>query len=293
MSRKPFSPADLTPRPARSIISAMRTGLLLCLLLAGSLSASPTAVLTGRVRDAVTKEALVGASVIIEGTVYGNVTNLTGSYVIVMLPEMAGRATAAHVGYGDTSAGFVTASACTTHLDFTLRPSLSSLRTAAKKARARLRLPSRSETRVYERGGFDLGRTLIIRQGGDSVLVQSIGLQRLRPGQRPTRLGPCTTATMIPVDSFLVFWDSLDQLDFWQLKRGYSGSMKKDLPRGSLSVSVQQDSCGGTSKTVGFYAPGACPAEFRLVYELVKSMARFAQPVLHSYGDTIAPSKRR
>lgn len=91
------------------------------LLLTGGLSASPTCVLMGRVRDGRTGEPLVGASVVVRGTERGNATDLNGDYVIVGLPAMTGTATAAYVGYDDTSASFTTTTACTTRLDFGLR----------------------------------------------------------------------------------------------------------------------------------------------------------------------------
>jgi hypothetical protein len=91
------------------------------LLLVGGLSASPTCVLKGHVRDARTGEPLVGASVVVRGTECGNATDLKGNYVIVGLPAMTGTVTAAYVGYDDASASFTTTAACTTHLDFGLR----------------------------------------------------------------------------------------------------------------------------------------------------------------------------
>jgi hypothetical protein len=113
-------------------MSAMRTRfrLAVCvLLLAGSLSALPTCVLRGRVRDARTGEPLVGASVVIKGTERGNATDLNGDYVITGLPAMTGTATAAYVGYNDTSARFTTTAACTTHLNFSLQYPLVQLTT--------------------------------------------------------------------------------------------------------------------------------------------------------------------
>jgi hypothetical protein len=99
-----------------------RLSVVVCiLLLAGGLSASPTCVLKGHVRDARTGEPLVGASVVVRGTECGNATDQNGNYMIVGLPEMTGTATASYAGYSDTSASFTTTAACTTHLDFGLR----------------------------------------------------------------------------------------------------------------------------------------------------------------------------
>jgi hypothetical protein len=95
-----------------------------CILsLAWGLSASPTCVLKGRVRDARTGEPLVGASVVVRGTECGNATDVKGDFVIAGLPAMTGTATASYAGYDDTSASFTTTAACTTHLDFGLQPS--------------------------------------------------------------------------------------------------------------------------------------------------------------------------
>ena len=102
-----------------SIMSTMRTGVLLCVLLAASVSASTTCTLTGRVVDGWTGEPLVGASVVIGGTAYGAPTDSNGMY-LVALPETAGTAIACHAGYDDVSTRFAIAPDCTTRLDFRL-----------------------------------------------------------------------------------------------------------------------------------------------------------------------------
>jgi len=255
----------------------MRIGVLLCLLLAGSVSASPTGVLTGSVRDAMTGEPLVSASVVINGTEYGNATDFKGRYVIVMLPEMTGTATATCVGYDVTSASFVTTAACTTHLDFNLVSFLPALRNAAMKARARL--PARSETRIYEHGGdeTDEERMIEIRQVGHSVFVRTKAGPRWR--DKPNWGGSGWKEGTVLINGFQVFWDSLNRLGFWHLKDHYSGQVsRKGEKSGYVSVSFEKGAQTKTSKTVGFYVPGSCSLGFRRVYDMVWSMGWFAQP---------------
>jgi hypothetical protein len=258
-------------------MSAMRIDVLLFLLLVGSVSASPTGVLIGSVRDAMTGEPLVGASVVINGTEYCNATDLKGHYAIVTLPEMAGRATAGYIGYDDTSASFVTTAACTTHLDFGLVSYLPALRNAAMKARARL--PARSETRIYEHGGdeTDEERMLEIRQVGDSVFFRTKAGPRWR--DKPNWGGSGWKEGTVLINGFQMFWDSLNRLGFWHLKDHYSGQVsRKGEKSGYVSVSFEKGAQAKTSKTVGFYVPESCSLEFRLVYDMVWSMGWFAQP---------------
>jgi hypothetical protein len=269
--------------PESPTMSPMRTRLLLVvcvLLLAGSLSASATGILAGRVRDARTGEPLVGASVVINGTEYGNATDLKGDYIIIRLPEMTGTATAACVGYDDTSARFTTVAACTTHLDFSLhriQPVVESLSRPAGPRPIPLPLPARSDFQLSKHGGCIAAEMslLAIKQVGDGVLIQSIGP---RLADMPNWNGPSIREGTVPIAEFRVFWDSLNGLGFWRLKDSYQAQASRTGEEGgAISASFEGPDRPRTEKTVRFFAPGSCSLEFRQVYSLFGSMARFAK----------------
>ncbi|GEM_PF-3114092 len=140
--------------------------------------------------------------------------------------------------------------------------------------------PIGGEIRLYEHGGdlADFERMLAITQTGDSVLIRSIGPRLGNRFREPIWGGPRTREGVMPVAEFLVFWDSLDQLGFWHLKDQYSGKARMLVElRGNVSVSFVRFDGERVSKKVNFSVPGACPPEFGRVYDLIWSMARFAQ----------------
>jgi len=267
-------------------MSAMRTRILsavcVLLLLVGELSALPTCVLKGRVRDAWTGEPLVGASVVIRGTEYGNATDLKGDYVVIRLPEMTGTATAACVGYDDTSALFSTTATCTTRLDFSLhrvQPVAESPSRPVGPRPKSLPLPVNSESRFQKSWGcFARSEGLLaIEQIGDSVLIQVFGgglpdqPKEYQSGMREGR---------IAISEFQTFWDSLNQLRFWRLRDEYAGHAEMTGEEGgSVSVSYKDSRGAMTSKTIRYFVPRSCTLEFRRVYDLITSMARYAQTV--------------
>jgi hypothetical protein len=261
-----------------------RSSVAVCvLLLAGGLSASPTCVLKGRVRDARTGDPLVGASVVVNGTESGNATDLNGDYVIVGLPATTGTATAAYAGYGDKSASFTTTAACTTHLDFGLQYPLEQPTTVSSPSRLAgprpvpLPLPAWSDSRFSKGGGCIVAEMslLAIRQVDDSVLIQTIGP---RMADMPNWNGPSIKEGIIPIDSFRTFWDSLSRLGFWHLNDRYEAlASRTGEEGGSISVGFETRGQRETKKTVSFFAPGSCSLEFRLVYSLFGSMTRFAK----------------
>jgi len=248
-------------------------------------------VLKGRVRDARTGEPLVGASVVVNGTEHGNATDLKGNYIIVGLPAMTGMATAAHAGYDDTSASFTTTTACTTRLDFSLqyplvqptavRPPSWPARLPPKStplpARPRpiaLPLPVRSDSRLCKYWGNEMS-VLAVRQMGDSVLIQTIGPRAI---DLPAWNGPSIKEGKVPIVQFRTFWDSLGQLGFWQFNNAYRAPASRgDATGGYVTVSFEVPGRAQTTKTVRFFAPGSCSLEFRQVYTLFDSLARFAQ----------------
>jgi hypothetical protein len=290
-------------------MSAMRTRILpaVCflLLLVGGLSASPTCVLRGRVRDARTGEPLVGASVTVTGTECGNATDQNGDYMIVGLPAMTGTATAACIGYDDTSARFTTTAACTTHLDFGLRipvvhlthipypprPEPSPRKSPPLPAGPRpidlsmpakghlLPLPVGSHSRFEKSWGdlISISSTMAIEQAGDSALIQVFGSNF--PYQ-PTEYQAGMREGRISASEFRTFWDSLAQLGFWQLKSEYEGRAEIEGEEGgSIWVNSEDSSGAKNSKTVRYDVPRSCSLEFRRVYDLFGCMAWFAQLV--------------
>ena len=261
------------------------------LLLASGLWALPSSVLKGRVRDARTGEPLVGASVVVRGTEYGNATDLKGDYVIVGLPAMTGMATAAYAGYNDTSAHFTTTAACTTHLDFSLhshlvqptvvrppsRPERVPPESPPLPARPRstaLPLPVRSDSRLCKYWGSEMS-VLAVRQMGDSVLIQTIGPRAV---DLPDWNGPSIREGRVPIVQFRTFWNSLVELGFWQFNNAYRAPASPgDATGGHITVSFEVPGRAQTTKTVRFFAPGSCSLEFRQVYTLFDSLARFVQ----------------
>lgn len=68
-------------------------------LLPAVLEAGTTGKIAGVVKDAQTREELVGANVVVEGTAFGAATNVEGYYVILNLPPGTYRLVASAVGY--------------------------------------------------------------------------------------------------------------------------------------------------------------------------------------------------
>jgi hypothetical protein len=114
---------------------------------------------------------------------------------------------------------------------------------------------------------------LAIKQAGDSVLIQVVGaIQPDAYRSQGMREG------IIPIAEFRTFWDSLDHLGFWQLKNEYEGLVHTTADEaGYISASFEKPHQRKISKTVGLDVPQSCSLEFRRVYYLFDSMARFAQ----------------
>jgi outer membrane receptor protein involved in Fe transport len=103
----------------RPILWLVLIGTLLCVSSARAQSVSGK--LTGKVIDAETKEPLIRASVRIEGTKIGAVTDLEGNYIILNVPVGVYRVRASYIGYTDvTVEGVKITSNLTTRLDFSL-----------------------------------------------------------------------------------------------------------------------------------------------------------------------------
>ncbi|MCX6840673.1 MAG: TonB-dependent receptor, partial [candidate division WOR-3 bacterium] len=74
---------------------------LIGLMLAGIALAANTGTVSGRVTDKKTGEALIGASVVVEGTELGNATDLNGQYQIINVPPGSYTVTSSYTGYND------------------------------------------------------------------------------------------------------------------------------------------------------------------------------------------------
>lgn len=95
-----------------------------CLLLFPPLLFGQTAKLTGTVKDAATGEALVGASVGIQGTRFGTSAKANGTFEISGLPEGTYKVTARYIGYQPQTLEVTLSAGSTAQLDFALRESV-------------------------------------------------------------------------------------------------------------------------------------------------------------------------
>jgi len=102
----------------RSLCSSIVLALLVCASVA---RAGNTGKITGEVKDSQTREALIGANVVIEGTSMGAATNLDGYYVILNVPPGKYTLVASAVGYNKkTIAGLSVSIDLTTTMNFDL-----------------------------------------------------------------------------------------------------------------------------------------------------------------------------
>lgn len=77
--------------------------ILLAAILSGQLQAGTTGKISGRVTDAKTKEALIGATVVLVGTKMGAATDADGNYFILNIPPGTYTLKATAVGYASTT----------------------------------------------------------------------------------------------------------------------------------------------------------------------------------------------
>ncbi len=94
------------------------------LLLFPPLLFGQTAKLTGTVKDAATGEALVGASVSIQGTRFGTSAKANGTFEITGLPEGTYKVTARYIGYQPQTLEVTLSAGSTAQLNFALRESV-------------------------------------------------------------------------------------------------------------------------------------------------------------------------
>ncbi|MGE5432313.1 MAG: TonB-dependent receptor [Syntrophomonadaceae bacterium] len=75
---------------------------LMLILVSGIASAQSSGKITGKVTDAVTGEALIGVTVVVEGTRLGSITDSEGEYAIVKVPSGHYTVSASYIGYNRT-----------------------------------------------------------------------------------------------------------------------------------------------------------------------------------------------
>ena len=73
--------------------------MILFLFLVGSVYAGVTGKIAGRIVDAETMQPLPGVNVMVEGTMMGAVTDITGNYIILNVPVGTYRLKASMMGY--------------------------------------------------------------------------------------------------------------------------------------------------------------------------------------------------
>ncbi len=166
------------------------------LLIANVTSGSPKGVLTGTVRDEMTGEPLVGASVILDGTELGNATDEDGHYMVIQVPETTWTVTASYIGRYSATSLFNFTEGCTARLDFSLFGSYT-IKQGVPLADSELALfnrRTRSETLP--------GETLIATQMTDAGTLRRLNSAKLALLARYRRGESAWTALAIgPYDS--------------------------------------------------------------------------------------------
>ncbi|MCZ8216592.1 MAG: carboxypeptidase-like regulatory domain-containing protein, partial [Cyclobacteriaceae bacterium] len=79
----------------------MRASLLLSLLLACSVALAQNGSISGKILDNDTKEGLIGATVVVDKTTLGGITDLDGKFLIKNVPAGAYQLRIKYVGYED------------------------------------------------------------------------------------------------------------------------------------------------------------------------------------------------
>jgi len=91
-------------------------------LIAGHVLAGTTGKIAGIVKDAKTGEPMVGANIVLQGTMYGSSTDLNGYYVILNIPPGTYSAAISFIGYAKTTIeGIKVSNDLTTKVDVALQ----------------------------------------------------------------------------------------------------------------------------------------------------------------------------
>lgn len=137
-----------------------------------ALSAQKTGVLTGSVRDKQTQEALVGATVKVEGTELGAVSDVDGNFKIGNIPPRSYNITVGYLGYAaQTRYNVVVTTGNANQLNFELLPDAASLgevvisenksvRVASVETPLSIQSVSVEEIKSNPGGNFDISRVV-------------------------------------------------------------------------------------------------------------------------------------
>jgi hypothetical protein len=134
-------------------------------------------------------------------------------------------------------------------------------------------LPLRSEIKLSQSGGdyWQVINEIIIKQDSSNIIITNFSDFLHKPG-------PGIREGFIPIGNFKLFWDSLNSLNFWQLKEGYSGNSDYlGAWAGEISVSYETENNTKKIKVIKFAGPDGCPLEFKRIYDLFISMEIYAQ----------------
>ena len=151
----------------------MRSLLLPFLLFIGcQLQAQNTGFLTGTVKDKLTQEALIGATVKLEGTEFGAATDVEGNFRIAGIPPKSYNVTASYVGYAaQTKFNIVLTTGNASQLNFELEPDGQALGEVVVSANRSVRIASTEtplsiqnlsveEIKSNPGGNFDISRVV-------------------------------------------------------------------------------------------------------------------------------------
>ncbi len=127
-------------------------------------------------------------------------------------------------------------------------------------------LPIRSEIRLSQKRGCIIPSSsdLFINQEKDEVRITGF-------------INGVISGGIISTVKFESFWDSLNTLNFWKLKKVYSGQVETtDEITGELLISYEKEESVKITKKIYFTAPNTSPKEFKRIYDLIQSMGKFA-----------------
>lgn len=137
-------------------------------------------------------------------------------------------------------------------------------------------LPIRSELRLSygQRSEDGYRNELIIKQEGEIIHITFLSDELVK---RKYFVEQGIREGIIPISEFMSFWDSLNSFDFWQLQESYTAFVSGGEIAGVFSVSLENEEGIKITKNVRFSPLKACPEGFKIIYELLQGMIRYAQ----------------
>jgi TonB-dependent receptor len=223
----------------------------------------------GKVTDLYTKEALVGANVVLKGTSYGSGTDVNGKYVIYNIPAGKYQLEVSYVGYRKTTTS-ITITEKTQELDYALEPGIEG-QTVTITAQASGQLSAINESRSSNtianvvskdrikelpdvNAAESIGRlpgVSIQRSGGEANKVEIRGLD---PKYNLVTVNgialPSTGSTDRSTDLSLV---SSNMIDGISLKKAVTPDMDPDVLGGTVDLRLKE---APDSLVVNFSAQG-------------------------------------